>query len=374
MRVALVHDYLTQTGGAERVVLSLQRIFPQAPVYTTVYDPAGTYPEFAGLDVRTSFLQALPHAGRWSRALLPLYPAAVESRRLSGYDLVISSSSGWAHGTRVAGGFHLSYCYTPARWLYQTSAYLERGGPLPAGVAPAMIPLLGALRRWDRRAGQRPDAIVTMTAPLAERIASAWGRSALVLAPPLDLERISRAPSGGEGGHYLVVARLLPYKRVDLAIRACAARGERLVVVGDGPARSELLGLVRSLGSDTAFVGRADDADLAVLLGSCRALIQAGEEDFGLGPLEANAAGRPALALARGGALATVDDGRTGVLFGEPTVESLSTAMARAESIDWDPGALRRHALSYSEDAFRRGLLEILESLGVVGAASTSTT
>lgn len=366
MRVALVHDYLTQTGGAERVVLALHRLFPDAPVYTTVYDPEGTYPAFKSVDVRSTWLQRLPHSGSWARALLPVYPLAVESLKLSGYDLVISSSSGWAHGTRVRGGAHLCYCYTPGRWLYQTDSYLRDAGHVPGYVRPLLPPLLGMIRRWDRIAASRPDAFCAMTEQLAERISATWGRSSVaVVPPPVDLDRIRPVPVDPAGPFFLVVSRLLAYKRVDLAIRACAEMRQRLVVVGAGPAWRALHELAANLGADVTFLSRATDRTLNGLLHSCTALIQAGEEDFGLGPLEVNAAGRPAVVFGRGGALATTIDGVTGTVFPEPTVASLVSALEIAGEQQWDVTKLRSHASGFSEQAFASRLLEVLESFGV---------
>jgi glycosyltransferase involved in cell wall biosynthesis len=365
MRVAIVHDYLTQPGGAERVVLSLSRLFPEAPIFTSVFDPGGTHPEFADRDVRATFLQRLPHAGGEARRLLPLYPIAFESLRLRGYDLVISSSSGWAHGVRAGSAFHLSYCYTPARWLYRAHTYFAPGAPVPPWSRHALRPVLHGLRRWDRAAARRPDTYVAMTPDLADRIAAAYGRTAEVVAPPVDLARIRFAPSAHDRPYALVVARLLAYKRVDLAIRACAKLRRHLVVVGTGPAEPALRGLAESLGASVSFRGRVSEDELNGLLHGCTSVIQPGEEDFGLAPLEANAAGRPAVAYGAGGARSTVIDGKTGVLFHEQSVEALVAALHVIDAVPWDWTRLRDHAERFDEPTFHDNLLAVLAEHGV---------
>lgn len=356
MKVAIVHDYLTQRGGAERVVLSLLRAFPGADLYTSVYDPDGTYPEFRDVEVRTSFLQRLPHRGDAFRALLPLYPLAFGRMRLEGHDLVVSSSSGWAHGVRAPGALHLCYCHTPPRFLHQTDRYLARG-VAPGVLRPALGPVLAALRRWDRTAATRPDAYVANSRAVADRIRTAYGREAELVHPPVDVERVVPGPPPGPDAPYLVVARLLPYKRTDLAVRVCTERRSPLVVVGDGPERRRLEALA---GPGVRFLRGVSDDELLELLRSCRALIQPGEEDFGIAPLEANAAGRPTVAYRGGGALETVRDGETGVLFDAQTPEALSRALDRLEAGTWAPQRLRVHAEGFSEAAFVEGLWRVV--------------
>lgn len=364
LRVAIVHDDLTQRGGAERVVLSLHRLFPDAPIYATVYDPEGTYPEFAELDVRSSFLQRLPHRGGRARALLPFYPAAVRTLRLRGYDLVVSSSSRFAHGTRTPGAFHLCYCYNPPRWLHQADEYFADGGPVPAKVRPLLAPVLGWLRRWDRAASRRPDLYVAISRTVADRIKSVYGREARVVRPPLDLSRFRPVgPTESVAPYYLMVSRLLPYKRVDLAVQACAARGSRLVVVGSGPAEQTLR---RLAGPTVEFRSGLNEVELTELLANCVAVVQPGLEDLGFAPLEANACGRPALAYAAGGALETVVDGVTGVHFGEQSVASLVAAMDRVEASLWDGDILRTHAATMGEERFHRELIGVLAEVGML--------
>lgn len=364
-RVAIVHDYLTQRGGAERVVLSLLRMFPDADLYTSVYDADGTYPEFRAHEVRTTWLQRLPHRGSWARALLPLYPLAFGSLRLEGYDLVISSSSGFAHGVRAPGARHVVYCYTPPRFLHQTATYLGRtGSPLTRRAGTALGPLLAALRRWDRRAATTPDAYVAISSVARARIAETYGRDSQIVHPPVEVDRIRppAAPPGAEP-FYLAVARLLPYKRVDLAVAACRAAGRRLVIIGDGPCSSELRAL--AVGADVEFRHAVSDDELNELLAGCEALFQLGSEDFGIAPLEANAAGRPAIAFAAGGALETIVDGVTGVLVETQSVEAVVAAMQKVEARRWDAALMRQHARWFGEARFHEELHRALAELGV---------
>ena len=359
-RVAIVHDYLTQRGGAERVVLSLLRLFPDADLYTSVYDPEGTYPEFREHHVRTTALQRLLPMVRDSRRLLPLYPRNFERLRLEGYDLVISSSSGFAHGVTVVDGTHVCYCYNPPRWLYRPDAYFGPGSPAPSWSKSLLHPVLSWLRRWDARAARRVDHYIAIGDEVARRIQHVYGKEpSAVVTPPVDVGRIEfgqRTDVDGEP-YALVVSRLLPYKRVDLVVEACRQLGLRLVVVGEGPCLDDL----RARRADHVdFRGRVSDAELNGLLRECVALVQAGVEDFGLGPLEANAAGRPAIAYAAGGALETVLDGKSGFLVYEQTAEAFADALDRAQREDWCAETIRLHAASFSEERFHRELTDVL--------------
>lgn len=359
VRVALVHDDLTQRGGAERVVVSLARLFPEAPIFTTVYDPAGTFPEFQDRDVRTTFLQRLPHRGAAARALLPLYPAAVATIAPRGFDVILSSSSRFAHGVNAGRTPHVTYCYNPPRFIYQRDDYFGAGSPVPGWGGHLLGPVLGALARWDARAAQRPDRYIAISNAVAQRVAAVYGRKAEVIYPPVNLDRFqSIAGAADDKGYYLIVSRLLPYKKVHVAVAACRARGSAVVVVGDGPARS----LVEAqAGPDAKLLGTVDDATLLDLLAGCRAVIHPGEEDFGLMPLEANAAGKPVITVGRAGALETVVDGETGILFADQTVEGLVEAMDRAEATRWDRQRLSAHAEHFAEPRFHRQIVEVLE-------------
>lgn len=346
-RVAIVHDYLLQMGGAERVVAALHRAWPEAPIFTTAVDRASLLPELRDAELRTSWLQHAPAIRAHFRAYLPAYPAAIASLDLRGFDLVISSSSAWAKAVRVPRGVpHVSYVHTPMRWVWEREKYFARESF--SGFTRLLLhPVLAELRAWDQRTANRPTRIATNSAFVAARLQRVWGRTAAVIPPPVDLSRFSLGSGAGDG--YLIVSRLAHYKRIDLAVAACTQLGVPLTVIGDGPARASLAAIA---GPTVRFAGRASDAEVAAAYASCRAFLFPGEEDFGIAPLEANAAGRPVIAFGAGGALETVRDGVTGVLFNEPTVASVVAAITRAASIRWDAAALRAHAERYDEPRF----------------------
>lgn len=364
MRVAIVHDFLSQRGGAERAVAAMTRIFPNAPLFTSFYDPDDTYDDFRGVDVRTTFMQKIPHSGGSFRKLLPIYPWAFKSMDLTGFDLIISSTTNFAHHVRAGRAHHVVYCYNPPRWLYQTEEYLGEAGPAPGWSRLPLAPVLSILRRMDKAAASRPDAYIGISKLVVERIRRIYGREAEVVYPPIDVDRFhGLAPRRKEGGdHFLVVSRLLPYKRVDLAVEVCSRLELPLVVVGDGPARSYL---ERIAGPTVKFAGKVDEPTLLDLFGRATALIHCAYEDFGLTPLEANAAGIPCVALRNGGALETVIDGETGILFPEQQGGKLEEALLLVRRQRWDPQALRRHAARFDEKAFEARLLAVIEeSLG----------
>lgn len=345
--VALVHDYLNQRGGAERVVLELAAMFPRAPLYTSLYRPESTFPGFRALDVRTSPLQRLPVDRRF-RALLPLYPAAFRALGELDAELVLSSSSGWAHAVRTSPrAFHAVYCYTPARWLY--GQYMGS-----ASAQRALAPFAGALRRLDARAARRADLYIGISRLVSDRIRRVYGREAPVVYPPVDVARFAPSP---RGERLLVVSRLLAYKRVDLVVDAATRAGLGLDVVGDGPALADLR---RRAGPTVRFHGRLPDADITELFQCCRAFCLPGAEDFGITPVEANAAGKPVVAFAGGGALETVVDGVTGTFFARQTPDALLDALRRCDALETAPAAIAEHAARFSVRAFRESLSAVL--------------
>jgi glycosyltransferase involved in cell wall biosynthesis len=341
--VAIVHDYLNQPGGAERVVLELARIWPDATIHTSLYREESTWPEFRDKRIETTFLDRLPVDRRF-RALLPLYPLAFRSLGTFDSELVISSSSGWAHGVRTGPrSTHVVYCYTPARWLYAGNRYLPR----PVARALFAVPAWG-LRRWDRSAAARADAYIAIAGNVRERVRQAYGFDSQVVYPPVSVERFRPRP---RGDRLLVVSRLLPYKRVDLVVRAATADGLALDVVGDGPS---LPALRKIAGPSVEFHGRLGDDAVTEAIESCDAVCFPGDEDFGIVPVEANAAGKPVVAFAAGGALETLVEGVSGAFFHEPTPESVLDAIRRARRISTGPEELAALAQRFSAEAFRR--------------------
>ncbi len=353
--VAVVHDYLTQRGGAERVVLDLLGAFPGATVRTALYDPRSTFPEFTEHEVRCGWLNEVPGLRRNHRRALPLL-ASWFSRQLIDADVTFCSSSGWAHGVRTTGR-KVVYCHTPARWLYQPERYL---GSRPSRVARLALGALGSpLRRWDRRASASAHRYLANSSEVARRIQDLYRRPAEVLIPPPGLSPSStRAPREGlEPGYWLCVSRLLPYKNVDAVVRAfagCLAR--RLVVVGEGP---ELPRLAAIAGSNVLFAGAVPDDELAWLYANCQAVVSASYEDLGLVPLEAAGFAKPVAALRFGGHLDTVVEGETGVLFEHPSPLDIRNALGLVESTTWSPEAITAHAATFARPAFTRRLWRI---------------
>lgn len=341
--VSIAHDYLNQRGGAERVVLEISKVAPAAPIFTSLYRPDSTFEEFRQLDIRTAPLDRLP-VDRHFRALFPLYPAAFRSLGPIDSDVVISSSSGWAHAIRTSErAFHVVYCHTPARWLW--SEY----GAAPVGRA-MLRPFMGAMRRWDRRAALRCDLYLANSVEIQSRIRMAYGIESQVVYPPVHIERFRPTP---RGERLLIVARLMAHKRLDLAIDAATRLGVGLDVVGTGPALEQL----RSLAGPTVeFHGHLPDAAVDELYEHCRALVVPGREDFGMTPVEAHAAGKPVIALGEGGALETVTDGVSGVFFKSRNADSVIDAIRRCDNLDADPATLAAYATPFSAAAFRRSL------------------
>jgi glycosyltransferase involved in cell wall biosynthesis len=356
MRLAIVHDYLNQAGGAERVVESFHRIWPDAPIFTTIADRDAMPRSLRDADLRVTWMQRLPGWKRHFRSYLPLYPLGIASMDLSDYDVVVSSSSAWAKAVHTRPGtVHVCYCHTPMRWVWDYARYVERED---FGVMArlALPPVIAALRMWDLRTARRPSHLIVNSRVVGERVRRCWGRESELLPPPVDVSRFSVARSPGSS--YLVVSRLAHYKRIDLAVEAFTALGLPLVVIGDGPARAALKARA---GPTIEFRGRVDDAGVAAAMRDSRGLIFPGEEDFGITPLEANACGRPVVAFAAGGALETVRADVTGVLFDAPTGASLMDAVRRAEGITWDASVMRAHAETFAADRFEAAFRAIVE-------------
>lgn len=347
---AVVHDYLNQRGGAERVALELARMFAGAPIYTSLYRPGSTFPEFRERTVRTSYLDRLPIDSRF-RNLLPLYPSAFRALGELQHELVLSSSSGWAHGVRTCGrSTHVVYCHTPARWLYGAAHLGARSIQRRSA-----RPLLSAMRHWDQAAARRADRYIANSENVRRRVRAIYGLEADVVHPPVDVARFTARP---RGERLLVVSRLLPYKRVELAIEAANRARLPLDVIGSGPSYRDLVAIA---GPTVRFDRRLEDAEITSLMESCRALLLPGEEDFGITPVEALAAGKPVVAYGAGGALETIEEGLTGAFFHTPTAAALLDALDRVERLRSDPETLAERARRFSPEAFRGGILAALE-------------
>lgn len=357
MRVCIVHDYLTHVGGGERVLEALAEAFPDAPIFTLVHDRETVSLNINPRRIRTSFLQRFPGAKRSHRYIpLAIMPFAVEQFDFSNFDVVISNTHGFAKGI-VAGPntMHVSYCLTPIRYAWDGSHRYVRefsSGTIFQKFAPLAI---SYIRTWDYFASHRVHLYVTLSRYVAGRIKKYYNADSSVVYPPVDVDRF--AVGDGEKAYYLVVSRLVPYKRVDLAIRAANKMGIPLKIAGVGPEMNHLQAIA---GSTVEFLGFVPDNDLPELYRNAQALLFPQEEDFGITPLEAAASGIPTIAYGAGGALETVVSNKTGVLFFKQTVESLCEAIVKSQSFAWDTQTIRHHALGFSKERFIRDMQNIV--------------
>ena len=356
-RVALIHDWLNQVGGAENVLEVLVRMFPGAPVFTSMYAPDLMPPAYRSWDIRTSFMQRLPGVTTHHQLYLPLYPSAFRRMNLAGYDLVLSNKSGFCHGVPVpAGARHICYCLAPTRFLWQYEAYRVRE-QLSSKVDLLLQPVIAALRRWDYAAAQRVHQFIAISTEIQDRIRRFYHRESTIIYPPVDITRFQPSDQAPQN-YYLAGGRLVPYKRVDLAVKACSELGLKLLVYGDGRDRPAL---ERLAGPTVTFLGRVPWERLGKLFADARAFIFPGLEDFGIAPVEAQAAGRAVIAYAGGGALDTVLPGQTGEFFAEQTVESLSAALAHFDPAAYNPLICRTNAERFRVERFEQELGSVVE-------------
>jgi glycosyltransferase involved in cell wall biosynthesis len=346
LRVALVHDFLVDVRGAERVFLELCAMWPQAELYTAVYDAAGTEGRFAHRTVHSSFLQRLKPSARTFRALLPLYPVAIESLDLRGYDLVVSSSSAWAHGVLCdEPTVHVSYCHNPFRYAWNDrQRTLARVDPLTRAFLRRAF---SRWRQWDWIAAQRTTAYVANSRTTQARIRAYFGRESTIVHPPVDTSRFSPGPVRD---HYALVSELMPHKEIEIAVGAFTKLGLPLIVIGDGP---DYRRLRSRAGRTVTFAGRLPDQTVADILQGARALVMTAVEEFGIVAIEAQAAGRPVIARRAGGALETVVEGVTGCFWsGGP--DELAAAVRAFDDGAVDPQACVRNAARFDAAVFRR--------------------
>jgi glycosyltransferase involved in cell wall biosynthesis len=347
MKLALIHDWLNQRGGAEDVLEALVGMFPGAPLYTSIYAPELMPAHYRRWPIRTSFMDRLPGIHRRHQPYLPLYPLAFERFDLNGHDLLLSNKSGFCHGVRKpAGARHICYCLTPTRYVWGFDDYAEREG-LSAAARLMLRPLLAWLQRWDKRAADGVDDFIAISSEVQRRIGKFYGRASEIIYPPVDVRRFS--VTSGPGDYFLSLGRLIPYKRVDLAVAACDELGLPLWVAGEGRDRARLEALA---GPTVKFLGRVPDAGLPELFARARGFIFPGLEDFGIAPAQALAAGRPVIAYAGGGALDIVQDGVNGVLFREKSVASLKAALLRFADFKFDAQAIRQSAERFDTSVF----------------------
>jgi glycosyltransferase involved in cell wall biosynthesis len=354
-KIALFQDYLAQNGGAERVTEAIHQTLPEADLYTTLAVPERLSPYLRHLEPKTTWMQSLPAKARFYRHYFLLYPFAVESTHLDAYDLIVSSCCGYAKGVkRGRSAVHVCYCHNPMRWVWRFPEYMAREH-FSKPVKSALHWMVQGLKQWEMHAATRPDYYIANSHIVAERLKAAFGIEATVIEPPIVTSRfrISRETED----YYLILSRLVAYKRIDLAVEACTRTGRRLIVIGDGPDRGRLEALA---GPSVTFLGHQPDSVVNRYASRCGALIFPGEEDFGMAPLEINAAGRPVVAYGAGGATETVIENLNGVLFREQTTESLIQALEKLEAQRWNPSAIRRNAQRYDIRVFQARLLDFL--------------
>ena len=356
-KLALVHDWLNQLGGAEDVLATLVEMSPTSPVYTSMYWREGMPPSYRAWNIRTTWMDRLPSIHRHHQIYLPLYPLAFSHLDLSNYDVVLSNKSGFCHGVQAGPAAHICYCLAPTRYVWDFDAYAARE-KLPAALKISLRPLVALLRRWDYLAAQRVGWFIAISGEVQNRISRFYGRESTIIYPPVDIHRFQ--PVTGRDDYYFIVSRLVPYRRIDLAVRAFNQLKLPLVIAGDGRSRESLEALA---GPTITFLGRVSDDDLPGLFARCRAYILPGVEDFGIAPVQAQAAGRPVIAFAAGGAMDTVIEGQTGTFFHEQTSEVLAAAVRAFDPDQVDPQTCHNNAERFAAEVFKRNLNSFIQTV-----------
>ena len=357
MQMAIIHDYLNQYGGAERVLEVMHDMYPKAPVYTSIYDKNLMPPHFRDWDVRMSFMRKLPNSAKWHQLYMPLYPTAFEKFDLTSYDLVLSSSSAFAKGVITEPEtLHVCYCHSPMRFAWNYHDYMA-GENVPRRAHIFLWLILNYVRIWDEVSAGRVDAYIANSRVVARRILKRYGRTATVINPPVDTRQYRPGPPGEHRDYFLLVSRLIPYKRIDLVVDAFNELGLPLKIVGRGRQAAELQARAKS---NIEFLGAVSETELKELYAQCKCFIFPGQEDFGIAPLEAQASGRPVIAYGAGGALETVVPGITGEFFMERTAEALAQVVSRFDDHQYDSVAIRRHAEKFDTEMFKTRLADFI--------------
>ncbi|MBU2530542.1 MAG: glycosyltransferase [Elusimicrobia bacterium] len=356
MKLVLVHDYLSQMGGAEKVALEFCNIFPDSPLFTSIYNPDSVAEEFKKIDIRTTYLQKFPLIFKYFRFYFPFYPRAMESINLKDYDVILSSSSAYAKGIRKPGkACHICYCHNPARFLYQYDAYFEREKINP--IIKKLLPLLlSNLKKWDQENSKQVDYFIANSQVVADRIKKIYNRESTIINPPVDTSFF--VPQAKDGDYFLIVSRLNSYKKINIAIEACNELKLPLIIIGDGP---DKINLEKIAGPTIKFAGQVSNEKLRDYYAACRALIFPGEEDFGIVPLEAMSCGKPVLAFKNGGALETVIGCMTGMFFEDQSKDSLMGVLSDFQHLEFDKELIREHAKKFDISIFREKIRTFVE-------------
>lgn len=359
MKIALIHDHLAQDGGAEQVLRAFARMYPDAPIYTLLYEPGNVEKHFSGRHIETSIIQRLPGGVKHYQWYMPFMPMAVEFFDLSDFDVVLSDASAFAKGV-VTGTdtLHICYCHTPTRYLWDYTHTYIKELRYNKYLKKLVSLFLNYIRVWDRQAADRVDVFIANSKTVQKRIAKYYRRPSTVVYPPVDIKNFSVADAAGS--YFLIGGRLAPYKRVDIVVEAFRQNGLPLKVFGSGVDLERLRKLAGGA-VNIEFLGRVDDKKKAELYYGCKAFINPQDEDFGITVVEAMASGRPVIAFRQGGATETVIDGQTGIFFEEQTAESLNEAVERFASLSFDPALSRQQAERFADETFERSIREIIE-------------
>ncbi len=357
MKVALVHDWMNQIGGAEDVLEVLVDLFPEAPIFTSLYSSDRMPDHWKRWKIHTSFIDRLPLAHKHQQLYFPLYPLAFEKFKLKDFDLILSNKSGFCHGVLSAENTrHICYCLTPTRYVWRYDQYVEQEN-ISWPIRVVLKPFLVGLRRWDRRAADRVDNFIAISDTVRRRIAEVYQRDSTIIHPPVNTERFE--PSTTIEDYYLIVGRLVPYRRIDLLIEAFNIMQKPLVIAGAGRDRQRLEQMAKS---NITFLGYIDDDQLPDLMARCRAFIFPGEEDFGIAPIQAMAAGRPVIAYKAGGAAETVS-AETGRLFAEQSVTAIIDAVEEFDPLSVNVSRLRDQSMKFDTQIFKQKLMDLIERI-----------